>query len=224
MTTDHVDWPPHTLPPAEAETLQDTYAAARVILEYGSGGSTLCAARMRSKRVFSVESDRDWALRLQRRLEAADVLSPVTVYHAEIGPTGEWGRPMGPGHWQSFQGYPLAIWNEPFFRHPDVALIDGRFRAACMVTIMALAQQRMIVLFDDYLERPRYHIVEHFLSPVRFAGRMAVFEVEPGLVSVTDLGRVMRAFAQATYAGERENYARTDNTVKVPRQDETLAI
>jgi hypothetical protein len=33
------------------------YAAARVILEYGSGGSTHLASQLAGKRVFSVESD-----------------------------------------------------------------------------------------------------------------------------------------------------------------------
>jgi hypothetical protein len=56
MTDEHV----LTLPADEARLLQDHYARAGVVLEYGSGGSTLLAARL-GKQVFSVESDAAWA-------------------------------------------------------------------------------------------------------------------------------------------------------------------
>ena len=49
-----------TLPPEAAVALADAYADAGVILEYGSGGSTVLAAGMAGRTVFSVESDAAW--------------------------------------------------------------------------------------------------------------------------------------------------------------------
>lgn len=89
------DWPAFDFPRAEADMLRAAYAAANVILEYGSGGSTVYAASLPGKRVFSIETDHDWALRMQRRIDEDD-RSLVSVIHADIGPTGKWGRPTDP--------------------------------------------------------------------------------------------------------------------------------
>lgn len=211
-------WPALSFPGAEEDLVRTTYEKARVILEYGSGGSTVLAAEMPGKLVFSVESDRNWALRLQSRLDEAELLSPATVYHVDIGPTGAWGRPLDDSHWPQFHNYPVAIWDEPFFRHPDVVLIDGRFRVACMMTVMARAERPITILFDDYVERKPYHMVEEIIAPREFVGRMAVFDVMPGLVTGSDLDAISRAFAQATYAGQPSLYDAAADEVMTLRQ------
>ena len=61
MTTTAIARPELTLPDAEAALIRAAYAKADVILEYGSGGSTVLASELPGKSVFSVESDRDWA-------------------------------------------------------------------------------------------------------------------------------------------------------------------
>lgn len=212
------NWPELTFPEAETTLLRDTYEQASVILEYGSGGSTVLAAKMLGKLVFSVESDRAWALRLQVRIDEAELPSPATVYHVDIGPTGAWGRPLDQAHWPKFHNYPVAIWDEPFFRHPDVVLIDGRFRVACMMTVMVRAKRPITVLFDDYAEREPYHIVEEKLTPREIVGRMAVFDVTPGLITAEDLGAISQAFSFATYAGGPSYYNVTADKVMALRQ------
>jgi hypothetical protein len=168
-----------TLPPREAALLSTEYARARVILEYGSGGSTLLAARQPGKLVFSVESDRRWAEDLQLGLDREAPPSPAVIYPVDIGPTGDWGRPRDDRAWRRFHRYPLAIWDEPFFRHPDVVLIDGRFRAACLVTVCLRITRPVTVLFDDYANRPAYHAVERLARPAAIVGRMARFDLSP---------------------------------------------
>lgn len=197
---------PSELPEEEADLLRHHYQKASVILEYGSGGSTVLAAEMSAKLVFSVESDRKWAMRLQRYLDAVPSFSPVFVQHVDIGPTGPWGRPLGPDSWPRFHLYPMSIWAESFFRHPDVILIDGRFRTACLATVAALCERPVTVLFDDYTTRPSYHIVEQLVKPCATVGRMAVFEIEPGLVTRNRLHLVMDLFAQATYHRRGASY------------------
>ena len=58
-------------------------------------------------------------------------------------------------------------------------LIDGRFRIACFVTAYLRATKPIIVLFDDYLDRPHYHVIERLLAPTEFVGRMARFDLQP---------------------------------------------
>lgn len=168
-----------SFPPEVAALVRSAYDNARIILEYGSGGSTLLASSLPDKLVFSVESDRAWALALQTRLDLSDLPSPATVHYADIGPTGRWGRPLDDSHWHQYHRYPLQIWSAPFFRHPDLILIDGRFRAACLVAACLRTTKAVTVLFDDYVDRPAYHVVEQLVQPVRIVGRMAEFRITP---------------------------------------------
>lgn len=187
-------------PEAEDALVRAAYGAARVILEYGSGGSTWFASGLPGKLVFSVESDRAWAQAMQARIDAADLPSPAIVHHVDIGPTGSWGRPVDDRAWARFHRYPAAIWDAAFFRHPDLILIDGRFRPACLAHACLRITRPVRVLFDDYTTRPAYHAVERFAEPVARAGRMAEFRLVPGMIPPERIGAVIGLFAEASYA------------------------
>lgn len=195
-----------TLPDSEAEFLRQHLAAAAVVLEYGSGGSTRLAAEMHDKFVISVESDRDWAIALQAELDAADLPSPAIVRHVDIGPTGRWGRPVNALRWTSFYRYSLEIWDAPFFRHPDLVFIDGRFRPACLAATCLRINQPVTVLFDDYVNRPAYHAVEKIIAPVETVGRMARFELIPNLIPQDKITSMMSLFFEATYSNDSVRY------------------
>lgn len=195
-------WPELSFPLEEMQLVRRVYDSAHIILEYGSGGSTILASEQPAKLVFSVESDHAWAIRLQHEIDLRNLPSPALVYHVDIGPTGNWGRPLSPEAWTRFHRYPLAIWDEPFFRQPDVVLIDGRFRPACLMAVLLRTQKPVTVLFDDYTERPAYHSVEAFLKPTEMVGRMAVFDVEPRPFDPSETGAIMDHFFRATYHGK----------------------
>jgi hypothetical protein len=195
-------WPELSFPLEEMQLVRRVYDSAHIILEYGSGGSTVLGSERPGKLVFSVESDHAWAIRLQREIDLRNLPSPALVYHVDIGPTGNWGRPLGPEAWTRFHRYPLAIWDEPFFRQPDVVLIDGRFRPACLMAVLLRTQKPVTVLFDDYTERPAYHSVEAFLKPTKIVGRMAVFDVQPRPFDPSETGAIMDHFFRATYHGK----------------------
>lgn len=207
-----------SMPAAETAHLTKCYQAASVILEYGSGGSTQLAAQMSGKLVFSVESDRDWARNLRQQIAQAMPRSQVIVYHVDIGPTGPWGRPLDSSHWQRFHRFPNAIWDAPFFRHPDLVLIDGRFRTACLMATMLRIKHPVTVLFDDYADRPRYHMVEQFLYPKRMIGRMAEFALVPGMLRDADMGKVLAQFFEGSVHGKgKTSYALTPEQENVLR-------
>ncbi|WP_045386678.1 hypothetical protein [Falsirhodobacter sp. alg1] len=187
-----------TMPEHEAGFLREAYACARVILEYGGGGSTLLAAGMEEKRVFCVESDPDWCARLRRAVDGAK--SEVTIHHGDVGPTGEWGRPVSPRQWPKFHTYPVGIWDRPEFEEPDVVLIDGLLRPACFATCAIRITKPTLVLFDDYAGRKAYHAVEAICAPVQKEGRLAIFELIPGLIGPKDLSLVQNLFTQVNYA------------------------
>jgi hypothetical protein len=180
--------PKLTLPPAEAEAVCEAYAAARVILEYGSGGSTVVAAQVPGARVFSVESDADWVKMMAEWFAANPAKANLTLHYADIGPTKAWGMPVNNRSVGKWPGYPNSVWDLADFEQPDTVLIDGRFRLACFMTVLLRAVRPVTVYWDDYIDRKPYHEAESFVKPVRFHGRMAEFHLEPMTFPMTRLG------------------------------------
>ncbi len=179
--------PELTLPDAEAAFLRAAYAKAEVILEYGSGGSTVVAGEMVGKTVWSVESDKVWAEGMQAWFAANPPKSTVHVRHADIGPTRKWGYPASDRGWRKYPRYVLSIWDAPGFPQPDLVLIDGRFRVGCFLATLFRTTAPVTVLFDDYTNRTHYHVVEDFAKPADICGRMARFDLTPRALSSDEL-------------------------------------
>lgn len=168
-----------TFPTKVATYVRQAYSSARVILEFGSGGSTFVAAAEPGKRITSVESDPGWANRMREIAAAHDLPSPPAIVYVDIGPVGAWARALDHRHLEAFIGYAQSIWESPGFEHPDVVLVDGRFRAACFMTAYLNAERPITLLFDDYIKRTEYHVIERLGAPSRMVGRMAVFHFRP---------------------------------------------
>lgn len=176
-----INRPELTLPDEEATQVRAAYKRAKVILEYGSGGSTVLASELPGKRVFSVESDQAWAHMMRAYLDANSPAkgTAVEVIWADVGPTKKWGYPIDLNSYLQYPTYPLGVWARPDFVEPDVVLIDGRFRVGCAIATALNITKPVQVLFDDYALRKRYHIVENFFGRPTLHGRMAEFIVEP---------------------------------------------
>lgn len=171
--------PPLILPDAEAAALRAALDGASVVLEYGMGGSTALVADMPGKTLFSVESDPAWLAMMARYFAANPPAASVHLHHGDIGPVENWGYPLDDSHRHLWQDYAATIWARPDFLHPDLVLIDGRFRVACFLEVAARITRPVTVLFDDYGDRPEYHGVEGLALPTAHHGRMAQFDL-PG--------------------------------------------
>ena len=194
MTDARLSRPKLTLPAAEAAAVRDAYAQVAVILEYGSGGSTVLAAEMPDKTIFSVESDATWLDSMQAYFVAHPPVSQPFLHFGEIGPTRAWGHPKDETAFRKWPGYPLSVWDLSNFLQPDIVLIDGRFRAACFLTCLFRSTKPMTVLWDDYSDRPFYHRVEDLVKPVEMIGRMARFEISPIPLPVDRLAWVIETY------------------------------
>lgn len=193
--TDAPTRPELTLPPAAAALLQAEYERAASILEYGSGGSTVLAGEMPGKTVFSVENDHGWAMAMRRWFEENPPVSAVTVHHEGVGRTKRWGRLVDDRAWKRWHRYPLGVWELEGFVHPDVVLIDGRFRYACLLSTLFRIERDVVVLFDDYTARANYQRVEAFVKPVEIVDRMARFELSPRPIPRDQIATFIRSFA-----------------------------
>ena len=186
--------PELTLPPEEAALLREVNERAEVILEYGSGGSTVMASEMPGKAVWSVESDQAWAQMMRGWLAANPPAesTEVDVVWSDIGPTKEWGHPVDHFEWVRFARYPLEVWDLKGFRHPDVVLVDGRFRQGCALAAAFRATRPLDLYFDDYTRREHYHVFEQFLGTPEITGRMAHFHVNPQPIPAERLLKIIQ--------------------------------
>ncbi len=194
------------MPNPEIAYLREVYQQARVILEYGAGGTTRIAASLPGKFIISVESDSKWAHQLQQEIDSENPASPVVIYPVDIGPTSLWGRPVDTNSWRHFFRYPLDVWEEPFFRHPDTILIDGRMRTACLAMTMLRCTRPVKVLFDDYGVRPLYQAIEKVIKPTKMVGRLAQFDIEPNMVSKSNIPTLIKQFAFVSIHGGGEEF------------------
>ncbi|WP_010138266.1 hypothetical protein [Oceanicola sp. S124] len=188
--------PELTFPEQEADAVRLAYGEAKVILEYGSGGSTVLAGEL-GKRVTSVESDGKWARMMREYFAANPPRGAVEVIHADIGPTREWGHPVDDRDWRRFAAYPLGVWDRGLAPHPDVVLVDGRFRPGCVLATAFNIEQPVTLLFDDYRNREQYHEIEDFVGQPTLIGRLAVFDIVPMPVPSDRLLDVIRMMTHA---------------------------
>lgn len=138
---------------------------ASVYLEYGSGGSTKAAVRCPSiTSITSVESDPAYVE--SHVLDDDQVQKAVEAHRlkfilVDIGPIGDWGTPKDRSKNHLWPNYALS----PHVHgpKPDLILIDGRFRVASSL-ISAMEAPTARLLIHDYIIRPQYHLLKHFLN------------------------------------------------------------
>lgn len=160
-------------------------ANAACYLEYGAGASTLHAARIGARHIIAVDSSRSWAEAVRVRLDGA---AHAEVLYCDIGAVGPWGRPVDKGGMHGYHAYMSSPWQAARRQGlaPTVVMVDGRFRVACFLYSLLCARPGTMILFDDYTNRPHYHVVEEFSRPCAFHGRLAVFEAG-GHFSIPDI-------------------------------------
>jgi hypothetical protein len=162
-------------------------------VEYGCGGSTLVALSESEAQIFAVESSSQWVAAVQTEADAGAARERLDVELIDLGPLGDWGTPLGYAHRRNFRSYVESPWRRT--ETADLVLIDGRFRVAAFCCSMLHCRPGSVVLFDDYFNRPHYHVVEECVNPEMkmSAGRMAKFVV-PEELDRDPIGRMMEEF------------------------------
>ncbi|MCA8411568.1 class I SAM-dependent methyltransferase [Burkholderia multivorans] len=166
----------------------------RTYLEYGCGGSTVLAAKAGVKHIFGVDTARDWIEAVRENTKGFD--AQINLSHCDVGELKDWGFPVDDSRVKDFHRYAVLPWEaaEKAGRVPDLVLIDGRFRVASFLYSLLSAPPGMTILFDDYTNRPQYHVVEQFCKRTESCGRMGVFEVSDGY-RLTHLARTLSRYS-----------------------------
>ena len=150
--------------------------------EYGSGGSTVAAAKL-GKSFSSYEPSEKFLKLVSKKIRQLGKFDPQCMDLKSIyyGPTRTWGIPF-PYALSKFifrkgmQTYSNPHW-EKIKKFPDLILIDGRFRVACALkAIKSLKNQdNWVIIVDDYLGREEYKIIEEFSNLDAIIGTTAFF-------------------------------------------------
>ena len=144
---------------------------ANVYFEYGCGKSTNYVLNFSKAKIFSVDTSELWL----KRVNSNSDNPRLNLKWVDVGNIGNWGYPTSFRMRKNFPIYANWFWNKD--EKPDLVLIDGRFRIFCFLTSILHANVGTKILFDDYINRPFYHVVEEFCSIVDTCGRQALFEV-----------------------------------------------
>lgn len=185
------------MPPAVVDCLASELAHARTYVEYGAGGSTMLAAQTGVRDIITVESDRAFLRRVERDVRAVGAQdSRFHPLHADIGPTGAWGRPSGTEAFERWHGYAQAGVGRAvdLGLSPDLVLIDGRFRVACFLATLFVVEPGTVIMFDDYTVRSKYAVVEEFGAPEGYVDRLAYFRA-PASFDVRRAAFVLAAYS-----------------------------
>ena len=153
--------------------------------EFGTGGSTLLAARQGFEMMVGVESDPAWAKMVREDEEVAAVIAAgrASILHADIGPVGAWGSPLDRDAVRPWPGYIARMWAEwdRLGTSPDLILVDGRFRVACCISaaLMAAANRGrhpppLVIIHDVGERRPNYDRALDFFHVEEQAGSLRV--------------------------------------------------
>ena len=134
-----------------------------VYFEYGSGGSTYQASiRKNIKTIYSVESDISWQEKLKKIIKNPNI---NYIYNEMDTKPNTWGSPGKNATNIQKINYSNQITklSKEDQNSIDLVLIDGRFRVACCLKCYDIIKDDCLIAFDDFLDRPQYHIVlEYF--------------------------------------------------------------
>ena len=142
-----------------------------IYFEYGVGDSTIWVLENTSSRIISVDTDKKWI----NKVDISKNKKRIDINWINLGEIENWGRPKTYEYRKHFIDYISNVWT--FNLKADVILIDGRFRVASFLFSLINAKEGSIIIFDDYMNRPNYHVVEELIEVYEDFGRQAVFKV-----------------------------------------------
>lgn len=159
----------------DASLFLDNALRSKIYGEYGVGYSTLKVRNESDAIIIAVDTNIQYLNDWKTKIKARD---NDVFLHQYIGEIAGLGYPSDYSRRELFIRYFESIWN--FESKPDFVLIDGRFRVACFLTSLLLAEPGAKILFDDY-DRRYYRVVEEVIHPLSTTLTQALFIVPTSL-------------------------------------------
>jgi hypothetical protein len=163
---------------AEKKKLYSYIDASINYLEFGSGESTIYASSVPTiKTITSVESSKQFVDKhLIHNPAIASTLSTgrLSFHFVDIGETIDFGHPKDTSKKHLWPNYSLSVFNQK--SEHDLFLVDGRFRVACTLNCILNSPSNCTILFHDFWNRPKYHVVLKFLTIEDKVDTLGVFK------------------------------------------------
>lgn len=169
----------------EEERFKEHIKYSKSYLEFGAGGSTLCALEKSKTQVISIESSKEWINHIESYSFAQRMINKqrLKLYYIDIGPTRKWGFPKGLEHKSKFPNYSSSIFDELSPQNLDTIFIDGRFRVACILSVIIHCNTNLnvLVLVHDFWNRPHYHVVLEYMETIEKVDTLAIFKIKKNI-------------------------------------------
>lgn len=163
------------MPKKETELFYKYLDKCQYYFEYGSGGSTYQACiRNNIKKIYSVESDKQWINKLMENDIIMNNNSLKFIYIDMKTKYKTWGYPGDESVIDDWKKYIQSIDN--IDEQIDLILIDGRFRVACALYCFDKIKDDTLIAFDDFLVRDYYNEVLNFYDIIDSAGRLVILK------------------------------------------------
>jgi hypothetical protein len=141
------------------------FRSAKSYVEFGCGGSTLLASKLMTGVVTAMDSSKEWIEKVRAECQKSPDQVQPRLINVDIGPTGDWGRPIDESTIDRWPQYSGIVWDYEGTQDADLYLVDGRFRVACFIETLMHCKPDAVILIHDYAPRLEYHIVEEFARP-----------------------------------------------------------
>jgi len=154
--------------------------------EFGSGGSTYQASLINNiQNIISIESDKEWYDLLIKNIKDKSKLNNILIDLESD--KNNWGYPSQKCPKHKYKLYSDQILNTSL--NIDLILIDGRFRVACALKSYNIIDDNCIIIFDDFLNRPWYHVVLDYFEIIEKTDdkRMVILKKIPNKIIPYDL-------------------------------------
>ena len=166
-----------SMSPDELQLLIDHVPRNGICLEFGSGGSSQLFFEHGVDRLYSVESDNAWIIKLldNPTLNKNKKQGTWIPIHADIGETKSWGKPVAESPDIEWLNYHQYCWEKIPEKRFDLILIDGRFRVACACQCLLRCETKPTTfVIHDFWNRPHYHVLLKYFDEESSADSLVI--------------------------------------------------
>ncbi len=157
-----------------SKLFKDSISKETIYGEYGCGLSTCYVSNNFEIPIYSAESDLNYINKTKKLLKFKN--TKFIYVNIGIVEEGSFGRPLDFSMRENFMVYANSIWENEY--KPNFVLIDGRLRVLCFLISLKRCNNNTTIIFDDYVTRKHYHIVEELIKPKLNDMRQSLFYVE----------------------------------------------
>lgn len=167
------------MPDDQIEYYKQVISKCNNYMEFGSGGSTIYASNNITGKGLSFESDEEWYNNIKNNI----INKNYQVIYIDIeSEKDNWGYPGNKCNVDKQKLYSTKFKEYISDLHPDVILIDGRYRVSCALQIHSYISDNCRVLFDDFLNRNHYHIVLEYYDIVTNVNNMVELKKKNNII------------------------------------------